>query len=310
MKRLCYTLLAVLFACLVASNAAAQADYAAMIMDQRDGQAAYADGPLKGKPIEIMEFLYPSDRISVPEGATVVLNFFKSSRREEIRGPVVVTIAADGSSVAGGSGNVDRQTVAYLPPKSEIASSFAQNFGTVAFRAAGKAKPEPPANKIAVLNAPDSAYIPGSDIAIQWKAVEGAGGYRLQLKDEADRGIGKWETADTLISLPGSKLIPGECYAWRLTAMKPGEDAMAPADGKVCLLTQDRFDRMKVARDEIESRLPADSAERLTALNLLYQRFGLKNDAVRVLQVLARMLPDNPIVINQLKQLSPHTVNN
>ena len=300
-------LLALLFS--LTTDAAAQSDYAAMIMELKGGQAKYAEGPLEGKALEVMEFLYPMDRIAVSSGGVMVLNYFETSRREEIKGPVVVEVTVEGSQVVKGKGAVKGNAVEYLPPKSDVAAVYAQNFGSVAFRGVSPTKSRQGAQVVAVLTPMETSLPAGKPISLSWKPVKGATEYVIILHQDRQKAIQRYKTTQTAYAIPAKILKPDLSYQWQLQAMDT-QGVLAQNVGHVTILSAAATNRLAQDLKKLETQLQPNSTERLAALNLLYQRYGMKAEAAKVLLELNKRLPDNTFVINQLKSLNPNLAAN
>lgn len=280
------------------------ADYAAMIMDQTGPKSRHASGPLAEKPLEPMDFLYEPDTVSVPQGATLVLNFFETASREEITGPALIKITKGRSEmVQGKPAQIKREALDYLPDKGKIDLASAQNFGNVAFRAMLGTKPKEP-TKIQVLSLLNTVIRPGTAPSLRWLPVEDADSYTAVLRDGTKKELAASPLSEGPWFPDAALLAPGGQYTWTLTALKKGQP-LASAEGSFGLLSEEENRTLRAEAKRLAARHSGESTEGRVALAMLYQGYGLKDDAAEILLTLRRQNPDNPAVKRQIGAINP-----
>ncbi len=285
------------------SNPLLSADYAAMIMNMQNGTATYGNGPLEDAPIEIGGFLNASDEIKIPEGATLVLTYFATSNREEIKGPAKIVITPTQSKPLGsGSGQIKKEEIAYIPPKSNIKDIHARTFGNIAFR--GLPSNNKPQIALPVLSLLNTTVIAGTPVVLRWQKIPAANKYVIMLFDDNNKLLQKTPTTLNKVTFKHESLKSGAPFHWTLEAMK-GEKSLEKASGKFRFLSTAETNTLKTVKNNIQKRFPKDSIEGLLSLNLLYQGHGLHDNAVTVLLKLHKMHPQNSVVVNQLNNLNP-----
>ncbi|MDM8543041.1 hypothetical protein QUF90_18350 [Desulfococcaceae bacterium HSG9] len=290
------------------SNPLLSADYAAMIMNMQNGTATYGNGPLEDMPVEIGGFLNDSDEIKIPDGASLVLTYFATSKREEIKGPARIVITPTQSKALGAdSGQIKQEEIAYIPPKSNIKDIHARTFGNIAFR--GVSSSQKPKSALSVLNLLNTTVITGTPVVLRWRKMPAAKKYVAKLFDGNNKLLQKTPTKKNNITFKHKELKPGAAYHWTLEAMK-GEKPLDKAIGKFNFLSTAETNTLKTVRKNIQKRFKKNSVEGLLSLNLLYQGHGLHDNAVTVLLKLHKMHPQNSVVINQLNNLNPAILDN
>lgn len=280
----------------------AEVEYAAMIMDMQNGDATYGNGPLEDTPLEIGGFLNASDEVNIPAGVTLVLTYFATSKREEIKGPAKIAITPTQSKpLDSASGKIKQEAIAYIPPKSNIEDMHARSFGNIAFRSVSPgSKPQIALPVLSLLN---TKLIAGTPVELRWRKIA-ADKYVARLFDKNDTLLQETATTKTTATFKNQNLKPGDSYHWTLTAMK-GEKNIEETSGKFKFLSMAETDTIKTVKKNIQQRFPEDSIEGLLSLNLLYQGHGLNDNAISVLLKLHKMHPQNSVVKNQLENLNP-----
>ncbi len=281
----------------------ADTEYAAMIMDMQNGAATYAKGILADEPLEIGGFLNPSDEINIPEGVNLVLTYFATSKREEIKGPAKIVITPTQSKpLEESSAAIKQEKIAYMPSKSNIEDIHARTFGNIAFRSVSPgSKPQIGLPVLSLLN---TKLIAGSPVELKWRKIPGAKEYMAKLFDENDNLVQEIKTTHNQVAFKHEKLESGKSYHWILEAIKEGE-SVEKATGEFKILSTAETNTLKTVKNNIQKRFPDDSIEGLLSLNLLYQGHGLHDNAITVLLKLHKMHPLNSVVINQLNNLNP-----
>jgi len=283
------------------SNPLLSADYAAMIMDMQNGTATYSNGPLEDAPIEIGGFLNASDEIKIPEGATLVLTYFATSKREEIKGPTKIVITPTQSQPLGsGSGQIKKEAIAYIPPKSNIKDIHARTFGNIAFRSVQAGKK--PKSGLPVLSLLDTTIIAGTPVVLRWRKIRGANKYVVRLFDDNNKQLQETPTTKNKVAFKKA-FKSGAPYHWTLEALK-GKKILKKASGKFRFLPTAETNTLKSVKKNLQGRFQKDSIEGLLSLNLLYQGHGLHDNAIVVLLKLHKMHPQNSVVVNQLNNLN------
>jgi len=283
------------------SNPLLSADYAAMIMNMQNGTAIYSNGPLEDAPIEIGGFLNASDEIKIPDGASLVLTYFATSKREEIKGPARIVITPTQSKpLEPGSGQIKQEEIAYIPPKSNIKDIHARTFGNIAFRSVSSDKK--PKSALPVLSLLDTTIIAGTPVVLRWRKISGANKYVVRLFDDNNKQL--QETPTTKNKVAFKKALKSSApYHWMLEVLK-GKKILKKASGKFRFLSTSETNTLKTVEKNIQVRFQKDSIEGLLSLNLLYQGHGLHDDAIEVLLKLHKMHPQNSVVVNQLNNLN------
>ncbi len=282
------------------SNPLLSADYAAMIMDMQNGTATYSNGPLEDAPIEIGGFLNASDEINIPEGASLVLTYFATSKREAIKGPAKIVITPTQSKPLG-SGQIEQEEISYMPPKANIKDIHARTFGNIAFRSVTSGKE--PKIALPVLSLLNTTIIARTPVVLRWRKIQAADKYVARLSDENNKLLEKIPTTKNKVEFKHEPLKPGVSYHWTLEAMK-GKKSLEKASSKFSFLSTAETNTLKTVRKNIQKRFKKDSIEGLLSLNLLYQGHGLYDNAIIVLLKLHKMYPQNSVVINQLNNLN------
>ncbi len=301
MKKIAFTIFLSLTFVAGISNPLLSADYAAMIMDMQNGTAMYGNGPLEDGPIEIGSFLNASDEIKIPDGVTLVLTYFATSKREEIKGPARIVITPTQSKPLGSdSGQIKQEAIAYIPPKSNIKDIHARTFGNIAFR--GVPVNNKPKIALPVLSLLDTTIIAGTPVVLRWRKIRGANKYVVRLFDDNDKQLQETPTMKNEVVFKKA-LKSGAPYHWTLEALK-GKKILKKASGKFRFLSTAETNTLKAVEKNLEVRFQKDSTEGLFSLNWLYQGHGLYDNAVTVLLKLHKMHPQNSVVVNQLNSLN------
>jgi hypothetical protein len=308
MKRTAISIIAVVLVLLAFAADAWAGDYAAMVMDIQNGPARHADGPLEGKALEVMEFLYEPDAVAVPADATLVLNYFDSAKREEIKGPATITITRTQSRpLHDQKTQIASATVDYMPAKSDLAHLQMQNFGNVAFRKVGPAAKQENTLKIAVLSLSDTAILSAETAVLRWRPVAGADHYVVKLFDDGRTMKQKIQTKENSAAFDARYLLPGQSYSWTLSAIKINS-GIENTDGRFRILSADERHNLDRVQNRIETKFPDKSTEGLLLLNLHFQRHDLRDDAAQILMELHRLHPKNTLVVGQLRKLNPNLI--
>ncbi|MDQ1524993.1 MAG: hypothetical protein QOE47_2917 [Pyrinomonadaceae bacterium] len=143
--------------------------------------------------------------------------------------------------------------------------------------------------------------------SFKWRALEGATSYVVNVFDTS---FNKVATSGALTGAewtpPAGALTRGRVYVWQVTALRGGEEVLAPAPGE----PEARF---KVLEDgkarEVEAAQRAAGDSRL-ALGVIYARAGLLDEAEREFRAL---LEENPAsataqkLLRDLRARRPHT---
>ncbi len=299
--------LAALLVLLLAGQALAQ-DYAAMIMDIRNGEVVYAEDILAGKKVDVMEFLYEGDVIDVPKGASIVLNYFDSETREEIAGPAKVKVGKSGSQlVSAATAAVKKENLDYLPKKAELGLAHSQNFGNIALRGVDKDIPDNAA-QVKMMSMLNTAVRPGQGLTFSWAPVGGATSYVVKVFDDNRALLKKHDAAGTSVQAPAADFAPGKSYFWTVSALSGGHKVLAGAESRFDVLPQARAQEVAAAEKQIESRYQAGSTERLMTLALLYQGANLRDDEAQVLKAALDQRPDNAVIKRRIGGINPNLV--
>ncbi len=276
-----------------------------LVMDMAGGKATMASGPMAGTELSPMDFLLPEDSVTVPKGVRLVLNYLDSGLREEIIGPAVLTVGKTQSALTQGApGQLKRESLDYMPDKAKVALAEAQNFGNVAFRDVSTAK-SPPA--IRILSLMNTAVMPGTRPSLRFLPVDGAESYLVVMKDNSGATLQNVPLDQGPYSPDPSYLTPGRQLAWTLTALKGGQP-LAEAQGKFSVLAKDSAAALKTETARLKAKRKAESTEGQVFLSLLYQGYGLNDDAAEVLLALAKKNPDNLAITRRLEALNPALV--
>ena len=97
-----------------ALTGAARAGDEAMVADVQGDGVKYASGERTGETVEPADFLNAGDRIEIPAGSKLVVNYFQTGVREEISGPAALTVG-QGNSAKEGEGEMKSETVTFKP---------------------------------------------------------------------------------------------------------------------------------------------------------------------------------------------------
>jgi hypothetical protein len=237
-----------------------------------------------------------------------VLNYFDTSSREEIKGPVTIEITRTGSTpVDTKQASIAKQTVDYMPPKADMETMQVQNFGTVAFRKIGPQAKRKKAPKIAVLTLSNTAIMSAENAALHWRSVTGATQYKIKLYNDRNEPIQPLETTALMAAFDAKLLLPGRSYAWALAALDD-ETLIEETGGRFWILSTEERAALSQVQKRIETQFDGKSTEKLLLLNLHFQRHKLRDDAAQVLLKLHRLHPKNSMVTSQIKKLNPHLI--
>ncbi len=278
--------LTLLASSLAPTAASAQAGgYAAMVMEADPDAAVYAEGVLKDKPLEIMEFLYPGDVLTVREGKGVTLNYFEAGMRERITGPVTAQVTATKSVPKSGDGDISREAVEHLPKRTSMSSEQLQNFGMVALR-------DPSAG---VMDAPtpllpaDSAVSPGETVPFVWRKVPHASRYQLDITGPEGLAITQETTTNRAdVAIPQ---VPGT-YRWRVTALRR-EGGESHGQGVFTVMNPAETRALREETKRVHAASPA-GVERYVALAFIHRLHGHHHGEVRALHDALQRIGDSP----------------
>ncbi len=279
------------------SSVAWAEDYVAMVMDVDDQAVRFTEGD----PVEIMAFLEENDVIQVNDGAKVVILFFESSIREEIIGPVTITIGVSGSvSSSGRSTKIRRHSVDYLPPKARLDKSHHQNFGNIAFRKLGPSVDS--GTQLIITSTLNAVYVPDARPVLTWKVYPKADLFTLTVS--GDYGTDISETKSPSMNMATDILKPGR-YTWVLEAKHRGK-VVATRKGWFSIMTNATYESMKKSRDMILDEYPAGSMQEMAVLAMLYQSYDMWNEMSLVLLALHDKQPNNTEIIRKIGSINPH----
>jgi hypothetical protein len=278
---------------LTASTSALAVGNAAMVVDQTGGSAWYRSGDREGKSVELMDFLLAGEKLELGAGATLVLNYFASGRREEVRGPGTITV---GPSASGGLEGVRIQVTTLDPLLKDVVASSSQHFGTVALRNLSG-----PTDGLVLDRLCNTAIRPGP-VHLGWGEVSGAKTYHVTIESARKGKLKEWDAAVPGIDMAGDFLVYGESYTWTVTALA-GARTIATGQGRFRVISQEKLTNVEAVERYIFKALPKGSTEALVALAQLYQKYELNDEARAILLKLEREHPDNPNIKEQLSVL-------
>lgn len=115
-------------------GAARGMDSEAMVMEVK-GQVRITGVDRKGEAVQLLDWLDENDELFLSKGASLVLEYFSSGLREQIKGPLGVHVGKGRSTVIlaeGGAIVSSRPSV--TPPKAKLSAEQKENFGTITLR--------------------------------------------------------------------------------------------------------------------------------------------------------------------------------
>ncbi|MBF0529143.1 MAG: hypothetical protein HQK55_07715 [Deltaproteobacteria bacterium] len=296
---------------------------AAMVVDQSGPEAKYDVGPKTGTPVNLMDFLSDGDRIDLPSGGRLVLNYFSSGKREDITGAGKLTVSQAASQAGPGIKVISSQAAS--PPPQSVVDDGAQKAGMVAFRSSslksstqkGGAKPaggkldhrlnefqtqtQSP-SQIAPATLFQTAILPGKPV-FSWKPVNDATKYTVKVYAGAN-SLWESETDRTPMTYAGPQLNPGTKYKWTITALN-GSKEIARGGSEFWVLSADKAKEKADTEARIRKTSLPDSPEVQIGQVMLYQKYELYDEAAVILQGLVKKYPKNQQMAKQLKLLSP-----
>lgn len=232
-----------------------------------------------GGALSILAELPAGSRVSLAGDGRVRIMMLADSRQFDLLGPGAFTIQADGPQ-AGGGGRVT--------PGPALASALRDlRLRPARIAQASLALRGDPLTRPLELTWPVGLRLLEPPGHFAWNPAPGATGYNFQLLDGNGRLLHETATAAPRVDAPADlRLDPGGFYAWRVRArLDGGGEASAWAEFGLA----DAELRQRV--EETRASTGADVSDRLL-LALFLDQQGLKDEARRVWQELARERPD------------------
>ena len=124
---------------------------------------------------------------------------------------------------------------------------------------------------------------------LSWRPLAGASGYTVTVLDADLKPVAASPPLSGTSWVVPRRLERGRVYTWQVTALKDGEEVIAPA----APAPPARFKVLEAALDDELSRLERAGARSHLALGVLYARAGLLEQAERELRALARANPQS-----------------
>ncbi|MFH1139422.1 MAG: hypothetical protein V1816_25340 [Pseudomonadota bacterium] len=315
----------------------AWAEDAAMVVDVAGPPPVYEKGARRGRQVILMDFLECGDQVNLETGATLVLNYFSSGAREEIKGPGRIEIGAQGSRETNRI-SISSSKVDYIPPLAELKVFDDQpaDLAVLAERKPGSrpgSLEEEPTTEAAVLTRglrlppsdgasqqPAAGPVPspsgapsvevhitklcntavrGEPIEFAWQPLEGATKYELTLRDSSGQISWEGSTSGLTHTMSGVNLPLGEEFTWEVRAFSKNK-MLAEGQANFHTLTRDLLSQVAYTETYIRKNYSPESTESRIALAMLYKKYKLNDDAKAILTVLAEKFPDNENVRLQL----------
>ncbi|MEA1967478.1 MAG: hypothetical protein U9N77_04595 [Thermodesulfobacteriota bacterium] len=277
-------------------------DDSAMVIDIGAGSVYYNSGDLKGKSVQILDFLSIGDRLKLEDNARLLLNYFESGSREEIQGSGVLEIGNKKSDPAT-TLLVKSETAFALPGKAVMEIRDLQHMGTTVLRSAKpKVKRHNQMGKILPLTLSD-INVKNKHPLFSWKAVDDADKYRIQLWDGSDSLHDEVETRETTWRYGKNDLTDGELYWWTVLAFS-NDRIIAKGDGIFSLLSQDKRMVVEEKEREIMKQCGESEVEQMLHQFVLYQQYDLLDDSVAFLKMLYAKYPKNENIERWLEVLN------
>lgn len=124
---------------------------------------------------------------------------------------------------------------------------------------------------------------------LSWRPLAGASGYAVTILDADLKPVAASPQLSGTSWVVPRRLERGRVYTWQVTALKGGEELIAPA----APAPPARFKVLEAPLDDELRRLERPGARSHLALGVLYARAGLLEEAERELRSLARANPQS-----------------
>ena len=299
----------------------AGAEDAAMVMDVKGGQVFFESGDRAGDEVELMEFLSLGDQLRLEPGASLVINYFSSGRREALLGPGTITVGEDQSEIGSGV-QIEASGATKLPKPAAVSSLDVQQAGAVVMReltsppvqevdSGSRVKARATGYKavccgpgrLALLTLFETAVV-DTDPEFKWRPAPGAKTYQVTVTDSSGKKVINAETKECMLKDSGKPLSPGQGYHWTIKAMS-GSGLLAEGGSWFRVLSEEERAQMAGAVKSVMDRSGKDSAETKLSLALIYENYQLYDLAAEMLRPLATEHPDNNTMALMLEVLDP-----
>lgn len=300
-----YVLLLLMSVALLSATTTAHAamTYAGMVMEVSSPKVVYAEGVLKDKRVEPMEYLELQDVIRVPKGESLSLVIFANSMRETISGPALIQVLGSGTVLKDGAKDaISRQRVDYFPTLAMLESRDVQNFGVVGVSTRNVM------DGIANYSPVNSMVRPGAPVQFSWQAVPGATGYRLTVMGAGGKTLKTVTTKEPMATVQGLPLQPGSEASWKVAAMKGGSTMASSQATTFNALDAEKVGALSLTENKIRNRFDPSGLEHHVTLALLYRTYMLQSDEAASLKQALERNPNSDAIAMRLRNLDPNLV--
>jgi hypothetical protein len=146
---------------------------------------------------------------------------------------------------------------------------------------------DPPGDTTFSLTGPLGEVVPDQRPRLTWRELNGATSYVVSVYDTNFNPVAQSPPLSAPTWTVGVRLLRGQVYAWEVTALKDGNEIVAPAApaprAQFMILEGDKLNTLR----RIEGQNPASHL----TLGLAYARFGLVSKAEREFR---QLVSDNP----------------
>jgi tetratricopeptide (TPR) repeat protein len=256
----------------------------AMVLTTK-GKVSFGSGQDKPHRVGAADLLRPGDRLEAADAGEAVLLFLADRHRERLKPGVRASISKKGCTPA--------DAVEVLPP-SKLAPVQAESLRDLSGSsrgAVGILRGEPPPTP-QVATPIFGAVVLTDRPALSWLPVEGADGYRVELRSgDGQRVLWRVTVKEPRLPYPDKPALrQGAKYLWRVSALLGEDKTKALVDSKFQVGTKGEINALAPLAD-----LPtkADAAALLLAA-VTYEAHGVYDKAIGLYEELARRVPDAP----------------
>jgi hypothetical protein len=270
---------------------------AAVVLDL-DGAIVLETADGKKRPLEWLEILPASSKLHLEKGAWAALGYFAAGVKETIAGPVEAVLTAEGSRFPGG-GAMTRIEAPFLPGEAMVFQIYVQGMKSPKDLA-------PSSGNIVACTMNLTHIRPGAKPVFAWRPVKGAPSYSIQVLDDAMEslhGMDIYEAAGRY-EAPGLELASGRQYLWNLAAVGD-RGALAEGQWTFYTLSEEQAAALKELEAGIESETEKGSRERSASLLMLYESYGLRDEAADLAKEILKKHPKNRAVRDLVGILAP-----
>ena len=272
------------------------AEDAAMVVDSKGLPPVFSNPPRAGQEVRLFDFLNTGDRIKLSGGSVLVLNYFASSTREEIKGPGEIEIGS-GKSRLEGQALARCESVGYIPPQVKMTAQNNEHVAAVPIRGSG----DRPMAAIVPMTL-DRTAVRDRSLRFRWQPVPQADLYRLVVVDSGRQVMFETGSDKTAVDWPVASLTPEQEYQWVVRAERKGRP-LAEGSGVFRLLGPETREEIAVTEKAIRTRFGDSGPEGRAALAGLYQKYQLNDEARAVWRSLLQEWPDNMNLVLWIKRL-------